>query len=136
MKIALKYSAYSLIPTPISVQKKLPGNIGDGISSDANKNKKTKAMRMTVPLIVDYLSEGILNMFCFLVDSPRYPISQYLINLIVYPFNMNTKICSRKLGKAEMNIRQRPLLNQSSEAFYLWISGKHHPTGRDASAWI
>jgi hypothetical protein len=71
LKIALKYSAYSLIPTPISVQKKLPGNIGDGISSDANKNKKTKAMRITAPLIVDYLSEGILNMFCFLVDISK-----------------------------------------------------------------
>jgi len=91
LKTALRYPAYSFVAPPISVQKKLPGNIGDGISSDANKNKKTKAMRITAPLIVDYLSEGILNMFCFLVDSPRYPISQYLINLIVYQFDMNTK---------------------------------------------
>jgi hypothetical protein len=65
LKTALRNAACSLVAPPTSAQSKLPGNIGDGINSDANTNKRKNATRMTVPLIVDYLSEDILGMFRF-----------------------------------------------------------------------
>jgi len=51
LKIALKNSVYSVIASPISVQKKFPGNIGEGIRSDAEVNNKKKAISITAPLI-------------------------------------------------------------------------------------
>ena len=50
LKTALKYLTYSLVGSPISAQKKAPGNIGEGISSDADVNKKKKAIRIASPL--------------------------------------------------------------------------------------
>ena len=75
----------------MSAQKELPGNIGDGINSDANTNNKKKAIMIMAPLILNYLLEGVLDMFCFLSGSPKYLISRYLISFVVYLFNMNTE---------------------------------------------
>jgi len=74
----------------MSAQKELPGNIGDGINSDANTNNKKKAIMIMAPLILNYLLEGVLDMFCFRVVF-EYLISPYLINFVVYQFNINTK---------------------------------------------
>lgn len=53
LNTALKYFAYALTDSPISVEKKLPGNIGEGISRDANVNIRKKTIRISTPLIAD-----------------------------------------------------------------------------------
>lgn len=43
--------AYELTASPIKVQKKFPGNIGEGISREADANSKKKASSMAAPFI-------------------------------------------------------------------------------------
>jgi len=53
LKRALKNSSYWLTASPISKQKKLPGNMGTGMSNDADTKIMKKANRIIAPFIVD-----------------------------------------------------------------------------------
>ena len=49
--MALKYSEYSLVASPINVQKAFPGNIGVGISRDADAKSRKKLTKIGNPFI-------------------------------------------------------------------------------------
>jgi len=68
-----------------------PGNIGEGISSDADRKIKKKAIRITTPLIICSHQRQELNEFISLVPSSVSNIAIFN-KLIVYLSNINTKI--------------------------------------------
>lgn len=53
LKIALKKSVYWLFSCPIKVQKKFPGNIGEGTKRDAAVNIEKNTIRISIPLIAN-----------------------------------------------------------------------------------
>lgn len=63
LKTALKNVVYSPVDSPINLKKKLPGNIVEGISSEAHVNNKKKAIRITSPFTtISPLNVEVLNM--------------------------------------------------------------------------
>ena len=52
---------YSLAACPINVQKKVPGNIGEGISSDATVNIRKKTIRIIAPRIRIHLQRLFIS---------------------------------------------------------------------------
>ncbi len=46
---------YSLTAPPMRIQKKFPGNIGEGINREADVNIKKKTIKMSIPLTMNYL---------------------------------------------------------------------------------
>jgi hypothetical protein len=54
LKSALKYPVYRFVDVPMIVQIAFPGNIGEGISSDAIVNIRKKTTRISDPLIANH----------------------------------------------------------------------------------
>jgi len=65
---ALKYPENSFTASPMNKQNMLPGNIGEGISNEADVNSKKKTLSINRPLIVDSL-DGTCFSLEFIVEN-------------------------------------------------------------------
>jgi CRISPR/Cas system-associated exonuclease Cas4 (RecB family) len=81
---------YSRIPSPISAQNQLPGNMGVGIRSDVTAKSEKKASKMVIPFMFYF---DLDSRFLGLPDFIRFCMGkQAIINVIVFQFNKN-RVC-------------------------------------------